>query len=99
MIAIVWEFEVAGGYEHEFENHYGPDGSWVELFRRDPAFQGTSLLRDREKPARYITIDRWNDIHCYEAFRLRYAKEYLQIDADMEHLTTSERRIGVFDSL
>ncbi|HVZ15625.1 MAG TPA: antibiotic biosynthesis monooxygenase, partial [Terriglobales bacterium] len=71
MIEIVWEFEVAPGCERDFEKHYGPEGTWVDLFRRDPAFQGTSLLRDRETLARYITIDRWNDRRSYEAFRVR----------------------------
>ncbi|MGZ4815556.1 MAG: antibiotic biosynthesis monooxygenase family protein [Terriglobales bacterium] len=99
MIEIVWEFEVAAGHQREFESHYGPEGTWVELFRRDAAFQGTTLLRDREKPTRYITVDRWNDLPSYEAFRLQFAKEYQAIDADMENLTLGEKRLGVFDSV
>ena len=99
MTEIVWEFEVAAGQAAEFEKHYGPKGTWVELFRRDRAFRGTSLLRDREKPARYLTIDRWEDLESYESFRVQYAKEYEQIDLQMERLTSAEKRLGVFESL
>ena len=98
-MVIVWEFEIVPGCEQEFERHYGPEGTWVELFRRDSAFQGTSLLRDREKPARYITIDRWDDLESYEAFRVQYAKEYQQVDLEMERLTQAEKRLGLFDSV
>lgn len=99
MTEIVWEFEVTAERAAEFERHYGPDGTWVELFRRDGAFRGTTLLRDREKPTRYLTIDRWLDLQSYEAFRVRYAKEYQQIDLQMEHLTVAERRLGVFQAV
>ena len=99
MIEIVWEFEIATGSEPEFEKHYGPEGTWVELFRKDSAFHSTSLLRDREKPARYITIDRWDDLPSYEAFRVQFAKEYQLVDRQMERLTLSEKRLGVFDSV
>jgi hypothetical protein len=99
MIEIVWEFEVGPSCGKEFEKHYGPEGTWVELFRRDTAFQGTTLLRDREKRTRYVTIDRWNDLQSYEAFRARYAKEYQEIDGEMEALTVGERRVGIFDSV
>lgn len=99
MTEIVWEFEVARDRVVEFEKHYGPDGTWVELFRRDPAYRGTSLLRDREHPTRYITIDRWTDLESYEAFRVEYARDYEQIDFEMERLTIGEKRIGVFESL
>jgi len=99
MTEIVWEFEVGSGRVAEFEKHYGPEGTWVELFRRDRAFRGTSLLRDREKPTRFITIDRWNDLESYEAFRVEYAKEYEVIDKQMTELTTQESRLGVFESI
>jgi heme-degrading monooxygenase HmoA len=99
MIAIVWEFQVPKGQEVEFEKHYGPEGTWVELFRCDRSFKGTSLLRDREDIRRYLTIDCWVDLASYEAFRVHYAKEYQTIDSQMERLTSAEKRIGVFDLL
>ena len=99
MTEIVWEFEVARDRVEDFEKHYSPDGTWVELFRRDPAYRGTTLLRDREHPTRYVTIDRWIDLESYEAFRVEYAKDYERIDVQMERLTVAEKRIGVFESL
>ena len=99
MTEIVWEFEVAAGQVAEFESHYGPKGTWVELFRRDRAFRGTSLLRDREKHGRYLTIDRWEDLDSYEAFRVQFAKEYQEVDLRMERLTLAEKRLGVFEGV
>ena len=99
MIEIVWEFTVHPVHRSEFEKHYGPAGTWAELFCHDTAFHGTSLLRDREIPNRYLTIDRWDDLPSYEAFRIQYAREYQQIDAQMERLTEKENRLGVFESL
>jgi heme-degrading monooxygenase HmoA len=99
MISIVWQFEIAPPSQAEFEKHYGPQGSWVELFRRSPAFRGTTLLRDREIPNRYISIDRWDDLSSYDAFRKRFAGEYEELDARMESLTISETKIGVFEAI
>jgi quinol monooxygenase YgiN len=97
MIAIVWEFHVAPEHRADFEKHYGPDGTWVKLFRQDRAFKGTSLFRDRENPGRYLTTDCWDDLASYEAFRVRCAKDYEQIDVRMECLTSDEKRVGIFE--
>lgn len=97
MVHMVWEFLVASGREEEFERHYGPEGTWVQLFRQDLAFIATELLRDRETPGRYLTIDRW-DMEAYNSFRDRYAAEYERIDVQMETLTLSEEKLGVFES-
>lgn len=99
MIYIIWEFHVDAGRQPEFEKHYGPEGTWVRLFRRDDKFRGTSLLRDRDTPGRYFTIDCWQDLESYEAFRGRFATEYESIDREMEKLTSGESRVGVFESL
>jgi len=99
MVEIVWEFVVAGDKQAEFERQYGTEGIWVDLFRRDTNYLGTSLLRDRETAGQYMTIDRWRDWGAYEAFRLKYADEYTRIDARMEHLTQSEKKVGVFDTV
>jgi len=99
MITIVWQFEVAPGAEAEFEKHYGPEGTWVQLFRRDAAFRRTLLFRDRERPNRYVTVDRWDNLSSYDTFRTQFAEEYRQIDAQMEALTVSEVKLGVFDQV
>ena len=99
MVEIVWEFKVGLGKEAKFERHYGPEGTWVQLFQRSAAFQGTSLLRDKEVRGRYLTIDRWKNLESYEAFQEEYAAEYKRIDGEMEELTVWERKLGVFEAL
>jgi quinol monooxygenase YgiN len=96
VIQIVWEFRVARGKEREFERHYGPNGTWAKLFRKAPEFVGTDLLRDSGVPGRYLTIDHWKDAEAYDLFRNRFADEYRKIDEQMERLTKSETRVGVF---
>ena len=99
MVEIVWEFRVASEKKAEFERHYGPEGTWVQLFRRSPEFIGTELLRDREAPERYLTIDRWKSVASYDAFRDEFAEEYKRTDAEMESLTQSETKLGVFEAM
>jgi quinol monooxygenase YgiN len=98
MIVIFWEFRVIPGKEAEFERHYGPEGTWVQLFRHSPAFVETELLRDPEQPGRYLTIDRWKDMASLDAFREKFATEYKRIDAQMESLTRNETKLGVFEA-
>ena len=97
MVQIVWEFRVVAGKEEEFERHYGPEGTWVQLFRKGSAFLGTDLLRDREVRGRYLTVDRWKDLGSYEMFKSKFHDEYKRIDSQMEVLTEGETRVGVFD--
>ena len=97
MIQIIWEFRVADGRETDFERHYGPSGTWVQLFRRASEFIGTDLLADADVPGRYLTVDRWKDLKAYESFRQEFAAEYKRIDEEMEAMTERERRVGVFE--
>lgn len=96
MIHVIWEFSVIAGREADFERHYASGGTWVQLFKQDPAFIGTQLLKDREIDSRYLTIDRWQSYDAYEAFKRKHHAEYASIDAQMENLTQSERLIGIF---
>jgi len=98
MVEVIWEFAVMQTSVTEFERHYGQDGTWVQLFKRDAAFVGTKLLKDRETSLRYLTIDRWHSYDAYEAFKRKHHAEYVRTDAQMEKLTKSERLIGVFDN-
>lgn len=96
MIHIIWEFRVRPGKEAEFENHYSDQGTWAKFFRQDPGYHGTQLVRDAADPHRYVTIDAWDDESAYGAFRVTYREQYNAIDKQMEALTESEKRIGVF---
>jgi heme-degrading monooxygenase HmoA len=94
---LLWEFEVAPHAADAFRRAYGPDGAWVELFRRAPGYVETRLLEDRARPGRFVTVDRWRDAESWTAFRERFAAEYEALDAAGEGWTQVERRIGEFE--
>jgi heme-degrading monooxygenase HmoA len=93
----VWQFLVHPGREAEFERHYGPEGAWVQLFRRADGYLDTRLLRDRATPGRYVTIDRWQDEAAYRGFRACFAAEHDAVDRECEALTREERALGEYD--
>lgn len=94
MFLTLWEFEVKSGCEELFEQAYGPEGAWVQLFRRDARYRGTRLLRDVARERVYVTMDMWESREAYEEFRAQFAEEYEEIDAKCEGLTNSERHLG-----
>jgi quinol monooxygenase YgiN len=57
------------------------------------------LLHDITDPSRYVTIDTWEDEDSYGAFRAMNRQEYSALDQQMEALTESENRLGVFRQL
>jgi heme-degrading monooxygenase HmoA len=99
MIYVLWEFTVTPQHRVEFENAYKADGLWALLFRRDPAYRETILLRDDEQSGKYLTIDVWDDEDSYLKFKGRFADEYKKIDQDCERLTAGERHIGTFEQV
>ena len=96
MIVHVWEYRVPATSESEFRRNYGPEGTWVRLFRRSPGHIETLLLHDAATPGRYVTIDRWKSAEAYTAFRERFAGEYEAVDRRCEALTTHELSLGTF---
>lgn len=92
----VWEFQVAPEHVATFIQHYGPDGSWAELFRRAPGYIETLLLEDPSMPGRYVTVDRWENAAASESFRERYGDAYAELDRLCEVLTVDERSFGTF---
>jgi quinol monooxygenase YgiN len=99
MIHVIWEFEVPAEQRQRFELAYVSDGVWAKLFRRDPAYCETVLIRDHEAAGRYLTVDVWQDESSYRAFKEKFAEEYHAIDRECEALTQSERLIGIFERL
>ena len=91
----LWEFAVAPARQAEFESRYGPEGDWAQLFRRAPGYLGSELLHQGAKPLRYVTVDRWEDVDAWRAFRSRFAGEYEQLDRECEALTTREAPLAV----
>jgi len=91
----IWEFTVAPARQAEFESHYGPDGSWARLFGRGEGYLGSELLRDGADPLRYVTVDRWESVEAWRAFRSRFAGEYERLDREFEALTNHEAPLAV----
>lgn len=97
--SYVWEYRVRPEHRAEFERDYGAGGAWARLFARDPAYRGTRLLRDRDDPERFLTVDLWDSREACMAFRERHRVEFDAVDARGEGWTASERQIGEFDLL
>jgi heme-degrading monooxygenase HmoA len=96
MFVALWEFEVKPGLEDSFQKIYGPQGSWVQLFRRDPHFRETRLLRDAVHPQVYFTLDYWDSETDYQNFKHNNLDAYESLDRETQNLTLSERHIGCF---
>lgn len=96
MFVVVWQFEVAEENVAAFEAAYGPEGTWAQLFRTSPQYQGTELLCDVYVPGAYLTIDRWSSEGEFRAFRREHDKEYEELDRACDALTAKETRIGAF---
>jgi heme-degrading monooxygenase HmoA len=96
MFVVVWRFEIAEDKIAAFEAAYGPEGSWAQLFRRSPSYQGTELLRDAYVPGAYLTIDRWASESDFRAFRKDHDQEYEVLDRGCDSLTSRETRVGAY---
>lgn len=99
MFLVLWEFDVKQGCEERFESVYGPTGDWARLFRLDPAYQRTLLLRDPSRPRTYVTLDFWASQDAYESFRQANLEAYSALDEQCEELTSAERKIGAFEQI
>jgi hypothetical protein len=56
MFLVLWEFDVKPGSEKQFELVYRSNGDWARLFRSDPAYQRTLLLRDGARDHTYFDV-------------------------------------------
>jgi len=92
----IWEFYVPTEREDQFLATYGPAGSWASLFAKADGYRGTELIRDRDQPSRFLTLDYWLTPEAYRAFRDRFKDEYQALDHQSEALTTEERHLGGF---
>ena len=91
--AIVWRFTTDA--PEEFERHYGPEGSWAQLFRRSTGYVRTDLLSDGSC---YLTIDWWRSPDGFAEFKREHGDEYAALDRECEALTRSEEKVGEFES-
>jgi heme-degrading monooxygenase HmoA len=98
MFLALWEFEVKSGCEERFQSVYEAEGEWARLFRTDPNFIETRLLRDPVQPNRFVTLDFWESRSAYESFKELNHAAYLRLDKDCQSLTSLERCLGYFDN-
>jgi len=56
-------------------------------------------LRDPFRPAIYLTLDFWDSREAYEKFMATRKDEYKALDAAGEELTSSEGRVGWFETV
>lgn len=96
MHIIIWQFVVREEHVQEFRSAYHSSGDWAELFRQADGYLGTELLRSAHEPNIFLTIDRWENDACFEAFQQQFGAEYKELDSQYEGLTSSETKVGVF---
>ena len=96
MFMYVWEYKVKKDFAMEFEEKYGPDGSWVRLFQQADGYLGTELHQDIKSKARYITIDYWLSKPMHDACKTEYAEKFQQLDKLCEAFTEQEAFLGEF---
>lgn len=99
MYCYVWEFEVRLEHVEAFELAYGTGGDWVRLFRRDPGYIRTELLRALDSPTRFVTIDVWTSRQACLEFKQRHSAEFAAIDANCQAFTLRETLVGEYDLL
>jgi heme-degrading monooxygenase HmoA len=94
MFIIVWEYQVRADSNAEFEEVYGENGAWVELFQEESGYADTELLQDEQDAQRYLTIDRWDSQQAYERFYRERRDKYENLDARCRELTENESLLG-----
>lgn len=98
VFVYIWEYTVKDDCIMEFERMYGPEGNWVELFKRSKGFIATDLHQDISNRKRFITVDIWNSKEDRDSFRKSFSKEFEQLDEQCERFTERETLIGDFES-
>ena len=94
MYTIVWRFTVQPNQASAFEQHYGPDGTWAQLFRKGDGYHGTRLYRDVATPGIYVTVDQWASEAAFSAFMATHQPAYQALDARFAALTVAEEKLG-----
>ena len=82
-----------------FEETYGPNGAWGQLFRQSPDYLGTELIRDLDHLGRYLTLDHWTSRESLHRFKQAHQSAYAALDKQCESLTEKETFLGDFESV
>jgi heme-degrading monooxygenase HmoA len=98
LIYIIWEFRIQPEKRGDFERYYSGSGDWADLFRKSPAYQSTTLMKDIEKPERYLVTDGWDDLAAFQNFKESYRHDYEELDKLCEQFTQEESCLGIFQT-
>ena len=99
MFMYMWEYHVKPEAVQEFEQIYGANGEWVQLFKKADGYIGTELHRSHGNNLRYISIDYWASQEARDRFRQNFTREFDHLDKQCEALTMREILIGNFDRI
>ena len=97
--SVIWEFAVEERLRAAFERAYAPGGPWARLFAESDGFLETRLLRAKESPGVYQTVDRWASREAYAEFKRSFAERYDALDEEVGDLSRRETYIGLFDEV
>jgi len=95
----LWQFQVKPESISAFEETYGPDGAWAQLFRQSPHYLGTELFRDLNQAGRYVTLDHWTSGESLHRFKQDHHSAYVALDKQCESLTEKQTFLGDFESV
>ena len=99
MLAVVWQFDVQGGSEEEFEKLHGADGAWTALSRRSRSFLGSSFLKDLATPGRYLLLEYWSEMMVYEKHLADFSDPVEELKVQRAVMVKETVALGVFDAL
>ena len=66
-------FWVADGEQANFEEIFGPSGTWQALLTCSEGYIGTAVTCESQIERRYRVLDFWTSHAAFEAFRERFA--------------------------
>lgn len=95
-VVIVWTYVVKAEYARQFEETYGDNGKWAQLFRHSDEYLNTVFCQDVNHPYRYSTFDYWTTAEAFKAFREKWQAEYFALDQFCAGWTLEENYVGTF---
>lgn len=94
----IWRFEAAPGRDAEFVGAYGPDGDWVQLFRRDSGYVATEFVQPVPTENVFLIIDRWASRQAWENFLAAHREAYAELDRRFAALCQTETELDEYET-
>jgi hypothetical protein len=93
-------FWVADGEQADFEELFGPSGSWQALVRCAEGYIDTAVSCESQIERRYRVFDYWVSHADFETFRERFAGRYRRLNELLldEGLITRQWLVGTYYS-